>query len=1785
MEATDMQDRLRKSLQIIKSLQKQLAEKCNGERVSILGASFTLPFGNDSYHSLWKTLCQKKHAITSFPAERMDLLDLSVEEIEHVRGGFIDSIDQFDPGFFNMGLEEARAMDPQHRILLEQVWRAFEDSNISIEEYRGKKVGVYVALSNNDYSFQRLRTGQEKSPYDFTGNILATAAGRISYSFDFRGPALVVDTACSSALVAMDQAYNALIEGRCDLAVVAGVNLILDLRINEVLRQIEATSPEGFCRPLDASANGYTRSEGGAAFILKRTTDVDTSWEKPLCDILGSATNHDGKSNGFTAPNGKAQEAVIRDALRNAGIRPSDIDLIELHGTGTKLGDPIEIEAIRNVFTADPRMKKLLLGAVKSNLGHLECAAGFAGLAKAILCLQHKALPPTVNINLLNPLIHWHNDLEVPLETKIMQDYEKITAGISSFGISGTNAHLIISSVRESKESQKNRPVLPLLISAPSEDKLISLIEIYKQFLASADCEWSDICSASAVGRKHWTHRASIIAGSVAEALEKLESGQIAQTNLAKKDTFKEYGNEGSASKEWLVALDIQKDYLSGKDILWKEVFPPITKRTALPGMPFSKRQCWVFKNPIVDSGTVIGKTLTHPFLKKIIQPPSESRTHHFIGSIDINEQRWLDGHRLFDQIVFPGAGIHDLAHFAGQSICSEPIQVNQLRIIEPVFIDKPVTIWIELKQDGSKYAGVLLTRSKGKKWIRNSSFDISPREKSAVRDDIPLEGRPMDIRNFYERCESIGINYKDRFAQLREVTYHQRFLKGRIVEPTVENDFIIAPDVLDNCFQVLGVWLMHQFGSKAFVPTDTRTFRLYQRPQGPVEITVKLPEKGLENGKLTASFSIHASNGLCAELIDFSVMQVDMGQILKSKLRLDDHLYEIQWESEDIHYGNPAATSIPSFDSTFENSQLLERSARTLTGLDALADAFVAHILCEMGMQQKRGKKLQKSHLCKEFNVSNKHIRLFTRILDIGVENEWLSEMSDHYVVEAMPQPDMIGAIERFRAEYPHALMELKVLSDCAFNIPLILTGRKDPLEILFPEGSTEILSSFYNCDPFLIMYELCKDSLEAWLKENEELKKIRILEIGAGTGSTTKRLLPILRGLDITYEFTDVSPLFLTVAQEELKDHPFITYRLLNIEEAIGKQGFEVESYDLIIASNVLHATRDLSNTFRNVSALLKEKGSLFMLEGNVAMKWIDLIFGLTSGWWLFNDSHLRPKHATLNVPDWERFLTSSGFISPQFLEPFFEGKTASGQSVIWTQKSHIESIDSSNINDPHERGGDPTKHIDDRRIHHAPHVIEVDSEAEGLNSEQHTGILLELVEKLKCLHSEDPTNKRLFIFHRASAPNQMVGFWRVLQNEWKDWDINLVLTDDLSPTLIQAEITTASKGDCSRWNHSKREVLRLKKAALNNTGGLDLRKKKVLVTGASGGLAQAVISWLLDKGVSRIIGVSRSRGSEEIIDRRIEYHYADVIDWIDNADLTDIFAIFHLAGTLDNQLVIHQTSQSISNVLRPKIDGAIKLRHAAVSNSIPHLIHFASSASWLGTVGQANHAYANFDLTDIDSPTSLKEISILWGAWSTTGAVVKYDAGSWVSRIGMSPIETLEGLDLLDQIIGSGCRELGVFQLDWATYQKVMKTTPFLQDLTSKQDPFAQSIQYDIPSASFRDLDEISAWLEVELSHTLGYESKQTFDHNAGFFDLGLDSLTTMDLVKRIETRIQAKMPATILFKYPTIKHLSGFILEQYVRNSHKMAETDEPMKEEAEAIQFIDDLFNDMIDENR
>src|ERR1700743_716302 len=424
--------------------------------IAVVGLATRLPGDMNTPEETWHALLEGRDAITDLPEGR------SWEFIEEprlaqlikkarTRGGYIKDIKGFDSEFFALSKTEADNVDPQQRMTLELTWEALEPARIRASSLRGESVGVYVGTSVMDYSYLAMSDPTVAHPYAITGTASSIVANRVSYFFDFHGPSVAVDTACSSSLVATHQAVQALRNGECDVAMAGGVNALITPAVTLGFDEIgQVLSPDGRIKSFSSDADGYTRSEGGAMLVLKRVDDARRDGDQILAVIAGSAVNHDGRSNGLIAPNPDAQADVLRRAYKDAGINPRTIDYVEAHGTGTVLGDPIEAQALgRGIGRGRPADKPLLLGAIKTNVGHMESAAGAASLSKMGLWLQHDKLPPCINYAGPNPYIDFDAAHLRVLDT--VADWPRYggyaVAGVSSFGFGGANAHVVLREV------------------------------------------------------------------------------------------------------------------------------------------------------------------------------------------------------------------------------------------------------------------------------------------------------------------------------------------------------------------------------------------------------------------------------------------------------------------------------------------------------------------------------------------------------------------------------------------------------------------------------------------------------------------------------------------------------------------------------------------------------------------------------------------------------------------------------------------------------------------------------------------------------------------------------------------------------------------------------------------------------------------------------------------------------------------------------------------------------------------------------------------------------------------------------------------------------------------------------------------------------------------------------------------------------------------------------------------------------------------------------------------
>jgi natural product biosynthesis luciferase-like monooxygenase protein len=505
--------------------------------IAIVGIGCRFP-GASGPAAFWELLAQGVDAVTQAPAGRWQG-NSSVSRGERDNGGFLQDIDQFDTDFFGISPREAMHMDPQQRLLMEVSWEALEDAGQTPEKLEGTSTGVFIGVSNNDYGRFQMDDSASTNHYETTGNAFSIAANRVSYALDLHGPSIAVDTACSSSLVAVHLACQSLLSNECESALVGGVNLILSPSITANFRVAGFMAADGRCKTFDDRADGYVRGEGVGVVLLKPLAKALDDGDSIYAVIRGSAVNHDGRTNRLTAPSVQAQKAVLLKAYRQAGISPAKVQYVEAHGTGTKLGDPIEAQALGDVLGADRENDDFCaVGSVKTNIGHLEAAAGIAGLIKTALALKHQIIPMNLHFQKPNSYIPFDS-----LHLRVQQTPglwptrpdRRRYAGVSSFGFGGTNAHVVLEEAPAPLPISASKPALTglLPLSARSPDALAALVKCYADFFgspATTDIPLEDVTYNAAVRRSHHRYRVALVAGDRLELTNRLREWE-AQRN------------------------------------------------------------------------------------------------------------------------------------------------------------------------------------------------------------------------------------------------------------------------------------------------------------------------------------------------------------------------------------------------------------------------------------------------------------------------------------------------------------------------------------------------------------------------------------------------------------------------------------------------------------------------------------------------------------------------------------------------------------------------------------------------------------------------------------------------------------------------------------------------------------------------------------------------------------------------------------------------------------------------------------------------------------------------------------------------------------------------------------------------------------------------------------------------------------------------------------------------------------------------------------------------------
>ncbi len=910
------------------------------EPIAIIGMSCRLP-GAASPEAFWQLLRGGVDATRETPRQRFDA-DAFYDpqrgtpgRLYSRRGGFVEDMDLFDAGFFGISPVEARSLDPQQRLLLETSWEALERAGVDVRTLRGSRTGVYIGIQVSEYSSP---TQLGSSPYGATGVALNAAAGRLSYFYDLWGPAEAVDTACSSSLVALHQACQSLRAGEVEMALAGGVNALLTPYGFIALSQAQALAADGRCKTFDADADGYGRGEGCGVFVLKRLSDAERDGDDILAVVRGTAVNQDGRSQGLTAPNGLAQRAVIRQALDRAGLSPADVDYVDAHGTGTPLGDPIEVRAMASVYAGERGARPLALGSVKTNLGHLESAAGVASVMKLVLCLQGEELVPHLNLRRVNPYIDL-DELGLGIVTRTAPWPRQVgrsrVVAASGFGFTGTNAHVIIEEgPQRASPPAAERPVDLFLISARTPTALAARVQQAIAYLEAGAAPWADVCYTSRAHRSALEHRVAVVAGDAVEArrmllahargeaLAGVKAGAVQGGPAVAAETLQDL-LRGAASSSDAAELgrhlaDLAQHWLTGADVEWKGLDSGRRGRAALPTYPFERQRFWHLD---VGAAAVEATPGAHPLLGA--QLPSALQLVQHMAVVSADTPAFLRDHQVLGEVVFPATGYLEVALAGAQQALGAGAELEDVVIEQALELpgrrrlqlvlspDAAGNLSFEIYSQAADGTSAEWTRHVQGRARRAADASAAPQAIESIEALLRSMPRQVSAAELYPRLSALGLQYGPAFQGVQALHGGRGEALGRVRLPAAAGDaslYACHPALLDACLHVVvGLDLEEQGLS---LPVGVDRLRLLGPLPEEVWAHVRLVQSGA--GYTAVDVRVLSPEGvvLC-ELAGLRLQHADRAALSRAATsRAGSWLYGIGFEISDVRPDAEAAGS-----------------------------------------------------------------------------------------------------------------------------------------------------------------------------------------------------------------------------------------------------------------------------------------------------------------------------------------------------------------------------------------------------------------------------------------------------------------------------------------------------------------------------------------------------------------------------------------------------------------------------------------------------------------------------------------------------------------------------------------------------------------------------------------------------------------------------------------------------------------------------------------------------------
>ncbi|MCF3124167.1 SDR family NAD(P)-dependent oxidoreductase, partial [Streptomyces arenae] len=1912
-------------------------EPARDDDVVIVGVAGRYPQADD-LGAFWRNLRDGKDCVEEVPEDRWDHdrfydADRDVPGKTYAKwGGWLSDVASFDPMFFRMSQVEAEHIDPQERIFLQTVWHLLEDAGTSRAALSQVRTGVFVGLMYGHYQLYGVDEAL-RGVGAATSSSYASVANRVSYFFDFDGPSIALDTMCSSSLTALHLACRAIRDGDCEVAVAGGVNVSSHPLKYLQLAKGGFLSTDGRCRSFGEGGDGYVPAEGAGAVLLKRRSAAEAAGDRILAVVRSTAVNHGGAGKGFSVPNPKSQGVMIGEALDRAGMTPAELDYLEAHGTGTSLGDPVEITGLVRAFQGhDLDGVTIPIGSVKSNIGHAESAAGMAALTKVLLQLRHRELVPSLHAERLNP----HLDLDAtpfrlqrdlaPWPARVDAAGRPLprTAGISAFGAGGSNAHVIleefVSPTQPPAHSLTQDAPYVCVLSARDAERLTEHTRRMAEFLRGEGRDTRPAALAATLRtREPMAHRLAVLFDGL--------DGLVAALDLHLSGGQAPHVLTGTAARSAAPAADgtpseLAAAWVRGARVDWPAGGPLVS----LPGYPFAQERCWLPAADAVRAGAVRDAVRGRP----VGEVAAPARSGHPHGTVLLStETPVIAGHRVQGRSLLPAVAHVDLIarvfHDHGHPV--ERLTVRNLTALRPLDVtDGPVAAEIRCTPAGDGHWQVTVTDGEP-----YATAEVAVGETPDFRER--LDGRPdatpRPLSETYDRDAAGGQRYSGAARADGQVRTDRNRLTVELAAP--QGDFLVHPALLLGGAVAAGSLL--DTGGQAFLPLHLGSFRTTGPLAGACTARVRrtsvhrrgevvrfsvdffdaagrqvaelseLSSKALA-GPSTVSTTTVSTAAVSAPAVSAATGEARaagaaaagraadlLRRLLGERLGRDPRsipptagYYELGLESVQVlglvetlqnvvgtelaptllfeytTIADLAAHLAEQFPDAFGARDVLDAADGGERGVpqsvaptsvvpqrvpptgDALArlraDSVIPPAPAPAALSADEldrliaGRVLARLHGCGAFaegpvaSVDG----LARRLSVVPKYRRWLDEAArlltatgltrlDGDTLEltgARPPADDTAWPElraRFAAD-PYWNAQLSLVEECVDRLPEILSGAVPATDVLFPGGSMAKLTAVYQGNAVAdrlndVVAEVTVTAVRTRLAADASAT-VRIAEVGAGTGGTTAVVLPRVDAYAdrVEYWYTDLSPAFLDQAERRFgpgRDH--LRYGRWDVTKPGAGERLTGGDCDVVVATNVLHATQDIRLVLRNLAAALRPGGVLVVNEVTRKSAVLTLTFGLLDGWWLYDDEDVRiPGAPLLSGPRWQEVLQECGYdevwrpvAEPDaFGEVFVAARRPAdvpapeGTRLLTRQWQPAPATEGRRPGAVAVLGSGP----DARRLAAALPDAEPVASVEQLHDRFDALVDLGGVPLADWLPVVQRMAGREALLLGVGTGDARAGLYRMLQSEYGRVRSRYLEADPADPGLpARVARELADGGDDVEVTYRDGVRHRAALAELPAATGAPVRfpaDEPLLITGGTRGIGLALARHAVDQwGARTLVLTGRDQlpprhewdrhGTDTALGRKLDGLRALERDGVRLrvlslplgedpdavrgalAGIRDAFGpiggLLHAAGLVDrdNLAFVSKPADAVRAVLAPKTTGLDALVECLAGDPLRFGVLFSSVASQVpaAAVGQSDYAMANAHLDAVArrAPYGLPLVSVAWPSWRGVG-MGSERPGPAYEATGLGDLSEAEGLRLLDHVLSTGAGPVvlpAIVGADW---------TP---DALGVRRPAAPTVTRARPVASARPVptgtDDDSAgagsaaaeaeeWLLGLLAEQLGFD-RARLAADVPIADYGTDSIMMVQILRKVGGELGTELDPSVLVDHPTVESFVGWLTEEH------------------------------------